>query len=78
VTVLDWLLDSDPPVRAAEAIDRVASKRGRDGRWLLETQHPGRMLVDTDEREGRPSRWNTLRALRVLRWAERPQGCSTQ
>jgi len=28
------------------------------------------MPVETDEGEGRPSRWNTLRALRVLRWHE--------
>ncbi len=57
-----------PDERVAEAIDLVASKRDDDGRWPLETQHPGRMLVETDEGEGRPSRWNTLRALRVLEW----------
>jgi hypothetical protein len=57
-----------PDERVAEAIDLVASKRDDDGRWPLETQHPGRMLVETDEGEGRPSRWNTLRALRVLDW----------
>ena len=34
----------------------------------LETQYPGKMPVETDEGEGRPSRWNTLRALRVLNW----------
>jgi hypothetical protein len=26
------------------------------------------MPVEIDEGEGRPSRWNTLRALRVLAW----------
>jgi hypothetical protein len=57
-----------PDERVAEAIDLVASKRGGDGRWLLETQYPGKMLVETDEGEGQPSRWNTLRALRVLDW----------
>jgi hypothetical protein len=57
-----------PDPRVAEAIDLVASKRGADGRWLLDTQYPGTMPVETDEGEGRPSRWNTLRALRVLRW----------
>ena len=57
-----------PDERVAEAIDLVASKRGGDGRWPLETRHPGEMLVETDEGEGRPSRWNTLRALRVLNW----------
>ncbi len=59
-----------PDERVAEAIDLVlvASKRDDDGRWPLETQYPGKMPVATDEREGRPSRWNTLRALRVLDW----------
>jgi hypothetical protein len=57
-----------PDQRLAEAIDLVASKRDDDGRWPLETQYPGKMPVETDEAEGRPSRWNTLRALRVLDW----------
>ena len=57
-----------PDGRVSEAIDLVASKRDHDGRWPLEAQYPGRMPVETDEGEGRPSRWNTLRALRVLDW----------
>jgi hypothetical protein len=57
-----------PDERVAEAIELVASKRDGDGRWPLETQYPGKMPVETDEGEGRPSRWNTLRALRVLDW----------
>src|SRR5215470_1210610 len=57
-----------PDERVAEAIDLVVSKRGDDGRWPLETQYPGKMPVETDEGEGRPSRWNTLRALRVMDW----------
>ena len=60
-----------PDKRVTEAIDLVASKRDGDGRWPLETRYPGAMPVETDEGEGRPSRWNTLRALRVLRWYER-------
>jgi hypothetical protein len=60
----------EPDERVAEAIELVASKRDGDGRWPLETVYPGRMPVETDEGEGRPSRWNTLRALRVLRWHE--------
>jgi hypothetical protein len=59
---------AEPDGRVAEAIDLVASKRDDDGRWLLETRYAGRMPVDLDEEEGRPSRWNTLRALRVLDW----------
>ncbi len=63
-----------PDERVAEAIDLVVSKRDDDGRWPLETRYPGTMAVETDEGEGRPSRWNTLRALRVLDWSgrERP------
>ena len=57
-----------PDGRMAEAIDLVVSRRGGDGRWPLETRHPGVMPVETDEGEGRPSRWITLRALRVLDW----------
>lgn len=57
-----------PDARVAEAIDWVVSKRDADGRWPLEVRHPGRMLVEIDDGEGLPSRWNTLRALRVLDW----------
>jgi hypothetical protein len=57
-----------PDERVAEAIDLVASKRDGDGRWPLEVRYPGEMPVEIDEGESRPSRWNTLRALRVLDW----------
>ena len=57
-----------PDERVAEAIDLVASKRNDDGKWLLDTQHLGKMPIETDEGEGRPSQWITLRALRVLEW----------
>jgi hypothetical protein len=68
---LDYLRRAgDPPdERVAEGIDLVESKRAADGRWLLEMQHAGRMPVEVDEGERRPSRWITLRALRVLRWS---------
>jgi hypothetical protein len=59
-----------PDDRVAEAIALVASKRDGDGRWPLETRYPGLMPVELDAGEGRPSRWITLRALRVLRWHE--------
>ena len=57
-----------PDERVAEVIDLVESKRDADGRWPLENPHPGRLHFEMDEGEGRPSRWNTLRAMRVLRW----------
>ena len=56
--------------RLAEAIDLVESKRGADGRWPLENPHPGQLHFEMDEGEDRPSRWNTLRAMRVLRWRD--------
>jgi len=52
--------------RIGAAIELVASKRNRDGLWPLEAWYPGVMLVKMDEGEGHPSRWNTLRALRVM------------
>lgn len=58
----------EPDERLAEAIELVASKRDEQGRWPLESRYPGRMPVEIDEGEARPSRWNTLRALRVLNW----------
>jgi len=60
----------EPDERWAEAIDLVKSKRSEDGRWPLENPHPGAVYFDMDEGEGKPSRWNTLRAMRVLDWYE--------
>jgi len=57
-----------PDERMAEAIALVLSKRDSDGRWLVENRHPGTMAVEVEEGEGRLSRWNTLRASRVLDW----------
>jgi hypothetical protein len=57
-----------PDERVAEAIELVASKRNGEGRWPLEVRYPGDMPVEIDEGVGQPSRWNTLRALRVLTW----------
>jgi hypothetical protein len=67
---LEYLRRADvtPDERVGEAIDLVVSKRGNDRRWLLKTQHPGKVAVATDEGKNRPSRWITLRALRVLGW----------
>ena len=72
VRALDYLRDAgvDPDERTAEAIDIVESKRDADGRWLLDHAHHEDLLVDLGEAEDQPSRWITLKALRVLRWAE--------
>jgi hypothetical protein len=62
-----------PDPRMAEAVERVRSKRPPDGRWLLDRIHPGRVHFDLEDGVGQPSRWNTLRALRMLAWWDAPQ-----
>jgi hypothetical protein len=57
-------------LRIDEAIDLLRSKQQPDGTWLLENTHPGKVHFALEDGDGRPSRWNTLRALRVLRWYE--------
>jgi hypothetical protein len=61
----------------AEAVEVVRSKRQPDGRWLLDRIHPGRVHFDLEGSVGAPSRWNTLRALRVLDWWDRRAGAGT-
>jgi hypothetical protein len=53
--------------RLAEAMSVVFERRRPDGRWVLQNRYHGRSFFEM-ERVGAPSRWNTLRALRVLRW----------
>lgn len=73
---LDYLREAGvtPDERIAEAITVVESKRDADGRWPLENPHPGALHFAMDEGEGKPSRWNTLRALRVLKWYNQARG----
>lgn len=59
-----------PDERMDEALDMVERTR-QEGRWLLHDPYPGEYHFSLDEGVGRPSRWITLRALRVLRWADR-------
>jgi hypothetical protein len=59
-----------PDPRMADAIELLRSKQQTDGTWLLENTHPGRVHFALEDGDGRPSRWNTLRALRVLEWHE--------
>ncbi len=56
--------------RFAEAVELVGKRRLKDGTWPLQNYHRGRYHFQM-EIPGKPSRWNTLRALRVLRWWER-------
>jgi hypothetical protein len=71
--VLDYFRQTRPAAdeRIDEALDIVESKRDPDGRWPLDHAYNDVSLVDFGESEGRPSRWITLRCLRVLRWAGR-------
>ncbi len=57
-----------PDERLADAIELVRSKRDESGRWPLEWLPRGATHFDLDDGPGQPSRWVTLRALRVLRW----------
>lgn len=52
--------------RMQEAIDLVVSKQDEHGRWKLENTFNGRFQVDIEEK-GKPSKWITLNALRVIK-----------
>jgi hypothetical protein len=60
--------NAKPDPRMSEAIDLIETKRQPDGRWLLENSYDESLALPLTETIGQPSRWNTLRALRVLRW----------
>ena len=68
-----------PDERVGDALELVRGKQQPDGTWLLGNTHPGAVHFRLEDGDGRPSRWNTLRALRVLRWGEQSQraGSST-
>jgi hypothetical protein len=57
-----------PDPRLDEAVELVRGKQQPDGSWLLEHTRRGAVHFELEDGDGRPSRWNTLRALRVLRW----------
>jgi hypothetical protein len=61
----------DPDPRMSDAVSVVRSKRQPDGRWPLDRIHPGQVHFELEGDVGTPSRWNTLRALRVLQWWDR-------
>lgn len=60
-----------PDPRMQEAIDLLRSKQRPDGAWSLENTYPGRVHFLLEDGDNQPSRWNTLRALRVLSWYDR-------
>jgi hypothetical protein len=61
-----------PDPRLGEALQLVRDRRRPDGTWPLENTHVGEVPFPLEGADGEPSRWNTLRALRVLRWAGDP------
>jgi hypothetical protein len=63
-----------PDPRMDEAVRVVERRRQSDGRWLLEASYDESLALPFNESVGEPSRWNTLRALRVLRWFEPRRG----
>ncbi|MBK9710064.1 MAG: hypothetical protein IPO81_01830 [Kouleothrix sp.] len=67
---LDYLRSAGvpPDARMVEAIELAASKRDAEGRWPLENVHPDQLDAEPGVEEDQPSRWNTLRAVRVLDW----------
>ncbi len=64
------LTGAAPDPRLADAVGHVRSKRQPDGTWLLDWRMPGRVWFEVDDEPGKPSRWVTLRAMRVLSWWE--------
>ena len=60
-------VDYDP--RMQDFLDVLISKRRNDFKWPVQAKHPGQVHFDM-EKTGGPSRWNTLRALRVSRQFE--------
>jgi hypothetical protein len=67
---LDYLRNAgiQPDSRVEEAIDIVIARRHQNGRWPMNLLHAERIPLEMETRTGSASRWNTLRALRVLRW----------
>jgi hypothetical protein len=67
---LDYLRDAGikPDYRIREAIEIVMKRRHQNGRWPLNLRHPERIPLQMETAVGSASRWNTLRALRVLHW----------
>ena len=67
---LDYLRNAGfkPDSRVREAVEIVMKRRHQNGRWPLNLLHPERIPLEMETEVGRASRWNSLRALRVLQW----------
>ena len=72
---LDYLRSAGaaPDERVVEAVDLVARKQHKNGRWPLQNPHLDQVSFVMEGPAGTASRWNTLRALRVLDWFSPPE-----
>src|SRR3989304_1575791 len=71
LVALDYFQDcqTEKDGRLRDSIDLLRTKRNQNGSWNLQNRHAGKTFFEMEE-VGKPSRWNTLRALRVLKWWE--------
>jgi hypothetical protein len=69
---LDYLRNAGikPDSRVSDAIETVIERRHQNGRWPLNLLHPEHIPLQMETGVGSASRWNTLRALRILRWCD--------
>jgi hypothetical protein len=67
---LDYLRSAgvEPDERVTEAVGILESRRHHNGRWPMNHVHPDRLGFPIEPETGKASRWNTLRAMRVLEW----------
>lgn len=67
---LDYFRDADAELdaRMGDAVHLIETSRQPDGRWLLDCAYDEALAVCIGELVGEHSRWNSLRALRVLQW----------
>jgi hypothetical protein len=74
---LDYFRAVDAPrdERLSDAVELLRARRLSDGRWPLDYEYRGKTYFRL-ETVGRASRWNTLRALRVLKWWDDANGAS--
>ena len=66
---LDFMQKINAPKdkRFNDAINLLIKKQTKEGLWKLQAKHQGKVFFEM-EKVGEPSRWNTLRALRILKW----------
>jgi hypothetical protein len=67
---LDYLRSAafEPDERITEAIAIIEERRHQNGRWPMSHLHADRLGFPLESETGRASRWNTMRAMRVLKW----------